>query len=117
MTESYSRDELNQPGLTKFPKKGLYCEKCRTWIPKFEDLDELTELRLKKLIEEGRSVLAMKELESTVGCNQRWAKIWVLHKGQPTPEIPGPPCPYCGGKLRTPVAKQCPHCFKSWHYK
>lgn len=23
-------------------------------------------------------------------------------------------CPYCGGELRTPEAKQCPHCFRSW---
>jgi len=28
----------------------------------------------------------------------------------------GGPCPYCGGKLRTPKAKQCPHCKKSWHH-
>ena len=24
-------------------------------------------------------------------------------------------CPYCGKPLRTSKAKQCPHCFKSWH--
>ena len=24
-------------------------------------------------------------------------------------------CPYCGGVLRTNKAKQCPHCFRSWH--
>jgi predicted Zn-ribbon and HTH transcriptional regulator len=25
------------------------------------------------------------------------------------------PCPYCGKPLRTKKAKQCPHCFNSWH--
>jgi hypothetical protein len=25
------------------------------------------------------------------------------------------PCPHCGKPLRTPQAKQCPHCLTSWH--
>lgn len=24
-------------------------------------------------------------------------------------------CSKCGGLARTPIAKQCPHCFYSWH--
>lgn len=24
-------------------------------------------------------------------------------------------CPYCGGQLRSPRAKQCPHCLMAWH--
>ena len=35
--------------------------------------------------------------------------------GKPTKVDLGPPCPYCGGTLRTNLAKQCQHCFKSWH--
>ncbi len=115
MSDRYSKEELEQANLPRFPDKGVYCEKCKTWIPQFEELDDLSESRILELIINGRSVMAMKELQAKVGCNQRWAKIWVLHKGNPTPIIPGPPCPYCGGELRTSLAKQCPHCFKQWH--
>lgn len=31
------------------------------------------------------------------------------------PPAKGPPCPHCGGPLRTPRAKQCPHCLSDWH--
>ncbi len=24
-------------------------------------------------------------------------------------------CPYCNGRLRSPRARQCPHCLMSWH--
>ena len=34
---------------------------------------------------------------------------------QNTKKKTGGPCPYCGGRLRTPKAKQCPHCFRKWH--
>ena len=27
----------------------------------------------------------------------------------------GTPCPYCGGMLRTRIAKQCRHCGRDWH--
>jgi len=32
-----------------------------------------------------------------------------------TPVIPDRPCPYCGGPLRTPRAKQCRSCGSDWH--
>jgi hypothetical protein len=117
MSCKYSRKELAEVDSGEFPDKGDYCKKCETWIPQFEELDDATETRIIKLIIEQRKIAAMKELEAKVGCNQRWSKIWVLHKGKPTPEYPGPPCPYCGGQLRTSLAKQCPQCFKSWHNK
>ena len=115
MTYLYSRQELEKVQVSEFPNKGIYCEKCSTWIPQFLDLDAPTKSRILKLINESRSVMAVKELQSAVGCNHRWAKIWVTHRGRPTPIYPGPPCPYCGGQLRTSLAKQCPHCFESWH--
>jgi len=115
MSEEYTREELSEVGDAEFPIKGLFCESCNTWIPQFEDLDQLTKSRINKLTIEQKNIMAMRELQAKVGCNQRWAKIWLLHKGKPTPKYPGPPCPYCGGKLRTSLAKQCPHCFKSWH--
>ena len=115
MNDHYTREELTEAKLSKFPTKGIYCKKCKTWIPQFEELDDSTASRMRELIINGRGVMAVKELQGKVGCNERWAKIWVTHKGKPTPEIPGPPCPYCGGELRTSLAKQCPHCFKQWH--
>lgn len=111
----YSKEELEKVDAGEFPTKGVFCQCCKTWIPQFKDLDDVSEVRIKKLILEQKHVMAMKELQAVVGCNQRWSKIWVLHKGKPTPEFPSPPCPYCGGQLRTSLAKQCPHCFKSWH--
>jgi len=115
MNNSYNSKELGNIGDGEFPTKGLYCGKCKTWIPLFDELDEETESRIRKLIREQQNIMAMRELQSLVGCNQRWAKIWVLHAGKPTPEYPGIPCPYCSKPLRTSLAKQCPHCFKSWH--
>jgi hypothetical protein len=115
MSDKYKREELAIVADSEFPKRGIFCKKCKTWIPQFEELDEVTESRIKRLINEQKQIMAMRELEAKVGCNPRWSKIWVLHKGKPTPEFPGPPCPYCGGKLRTSLAKQCPHCYKSWH--
>jgi len=117
MNEKYSREELNNIGDTEFPAKGIFCKACSTWIPQFEELDEKTESRVKKLIFKQRSLMAMEELKSKIGGNNRWAKIWVIHKGKPTAEYPGKPCPFCGENLRTTLAKQCPHCFKSWHNK
>jgi hypothetical protein len=115
MSETYSKDELAKVRDDEFPSKGLFCKKCETWIPVFDDLDQESESRIKKLIREQKNIMAVKELQYIVGCNHRWAKIWVLHSGKPTPEYPGPPCPCCGKKLRTSLAKQCPHCFESWH--
>jgi len=34
---------------------------------------------------------------------------------EPQPEPEAAPCPYCGGPLRTPLAKQCRHCLRDWH--
>jgi hypothetical protein len=31
------------------------------------------------------------------------------------PMYEGTPCPYCGGTLRTRLAKQCRHCGRDWH--
>jgi len=116
MNQKYSRKELENVGGSEFPKKGLYCKSCKTWIPQFEELDEKSENYILTLIENGEKILAMRALETIVGCNKRWSKIWVIHGGKPSPEFKGPPCPFCGKKLRTSNAKQCPHCFKSWHH-
>lgn len=110
----YARVEF-QGDLPRFPTRGLYCRKCRTYIPEFMDLTGADYHRIRTLALEGRSALAIAELVSATGCPERWAKIWVLHAGRPHVEVPGPPCPHCGQLLRTDRAKQCPHCFANWH--
>ena len=113
MTDAYTKVELKELG-DEFPKKGIYCPKCKTFIPIFAELSKDDEIRLKEKIKSEGGVAAIKELCELTGCSLRLAKIWVVHPEGPTPVIDGPPCPYCGGKLRTSRAKQCPHCLKSW---
>ena len=109
----YSRAELEslEDG---FPDRGILCSKCNTKIPVFEEMTVELESRVKKLIRENKKLMAMAELESALGCSKRWSKIWVIHSGKPTPEFPGPPCPYCGKPLKTSRAKFCMHCLTNW---
>jgi hypothetical protein len=71
--------------------------------------------RLKRLALNGHKLLAQQQLVSLVGCPERWAKIWVNHLGKAKPRFLGPPCPHCAKPLRTPAARQCPHCLADWH--
>jgi len=114
MNNSYTRKEIESLGDV-FPSKGDYCEKCKTFIPKFAELSEEDEAHCRKTEKSKGSAAGMKMLTQFTGCSVRWAKIWSLHPNGPTPILSGPPCPYCGEALRTEKAKQCAHCFKSWH--
>jgi hypothetical protein len=110
----YTREEILVAG-DGFPSRGLLCTKCRTRIPQFVELSAADESRVRHLILEGRTTLAIAELRAATHCCERWAKIWVIHSGRPARVVPGPPCPYCGKPLRTATAKQCPHCLRAWH--
>lgn len=114
MNDTYTRDEVDKAGDC-FPEKGTFCPKCKTYIPKFEDLTEEKESIVKDIMGRRGKAAAMSELRKLTGCSARWAKIWVVHPNGPTPLHQGPPCPFCGGALRTERAKQRPHCFKTWH--
>ena len=116
ITRAYTSEELRE-ACTRFPERGLYCYKCRTFVPQFaslagEDLDAMRALALRDTLK------AMEEVERITGCPPRWAKIWVLHAGAPKHTSPGPfgpPCRHCVKPLRTERARQCPHCLASWH--
>ena len=110
--QSYTKVELLTFG-NGFPNKGLFCKKCKTFIPQFEDLNEQDERRVKSIANTQPS-LAMSELMYFTGCSHRFAKIWVLHEGKPE-VIYDYPCPFCEEKLRTSEAKQCRFCLRDWH--
>lgn len=108
----YSKEDLLRIGLDDSPARGPICPKCGLVIPDFADLTSADEIRLRKLISEGRWIMAMQELRSLTMCPISWAKIWVLHGGRPGTTAP---CPYCGKPLVTALAKQCKHCNMDWH--
>jgi hypothetical protein len=110
----YSQIELQTIG-DGFPDRGIFCGKCKTYIPEFDFLDAFTYHRIRVLSLSGQKELAQSELIAATGCPARWAKIWVIHSGKPHVATPGPPCPYCGKPLLTDRARQCQHCFASWH--
>lgn len=110
--QKYTREELESFG-NGFPDKGLFCKKCKTFVPQFEELSESDAVRIKRLAH-SQSSLAMQELKYFTGCSERFAKIWVLHEGKPE-VIYDYPCPYCSKPLRTSEAKQCRFCKRDWH--
>jgi hypothetical protein len=112
--DAYSREELDSVG-DELPAKGPICPKCQQHIPQFVDLSDTDRFRIKQLILSGQNALATQELRATVHCPITWAKLWVTHSGHPDAVGTSAPCPYCGKKLKTALAKQCPHCNMDWH--
>lgn len=107
----YSSEDLSRITDEAWPNKGEYCEKCRTWIPRFADLTDEETARLRSL----STIQAMKGVREATGCSLRWAKIWAMHPNGPEPQYVGPPCPHCGEPLRTAKAQQCLSCGADWH--
>ena len=114
--KKYSKNEVIKFG-DSFPDRGNFCPKCKTNIPEFEDMTPELESRVLKLIRDGKRLMAMVELQSALACSTRWSKIWVIHSGKPSPDYPGPPCPYCSKSLKTSLAKYCLHCQNYWREK
>jgi hypothetical protein len=84
------------------------------FIPQFADLTESDEIRIRRLILEGRMWMAIEELDAATACGLGWAKLWINHRGKPE-VFYQTPCPYCGRELRSSEAKQCRHCNRDWH--
>ncbi len=112
--QAYSKAEVLAAGDT-FPDRGLECPKCKVIIPQFAELSAEDEQRILKLIRDGSDLNAMHELRTVTGCSLRWAKIWTIHEGKPSPPDQNTSCPYCGEPLRATSAKQCRFCRRDWH--
>lgn len=77
---------------------------------------ELTPENQKKIEEMvlEKPIQAIQELRNLTGCSIAEGKMWVNEKREQIWKE-NLPCPYCGEKLRTPVAKQCRFCKRDWH--
>ncbi len=112
----FTRDEVVAEG-SSWPSRGILCPSCKTHIPVFAELSEEQANQVRHLVRSGRQIDAIRELREITGCSLGWAKIWIHHPDGPHDKrFRGEgKCPYCGGRLRTERAKQCPHCLMSWH--
>lgn len=104
----YTRAEIEILGNEK-PARGVFCPRCKCFIPEFADLlpEEAEELKKQD------TLFICKTLTKKTGCNLIWAKIWAQHRHD-LPDQPTSPCPYCGVPLH-PNAGQCLLCRMDWH--
>ena len=79
-----------------------------------ENLSDEARHKIEKLVLE-KPNKAILDLERITGCSKLEAKTWVDKKREEAYIATIPPCPYCGERLRTPVAKQCRFCLLDWH--
>ncbi|HRH43187.1 MAG TPA: hypothetical protein PKY82_16265 [Pyrinomonadaceae bacterium] len=90
-------------------------------MEKLENLSEKDKKKYEEMALE-KPIQAIKELKELTGCSLSEGKRWVDNKREEKAVEHYqkylnslPPCPYCGEKLRTPVAKQCRFCLRDWH--
>lgn len=108
----YTREEVEQ--LRDAPvERGRWCERCRTRVPGFADLDDTDEAELRGSLETKGMVSVVLELRARTGCSLAWATIWATHLNEHA-AIVVTPCPHCGKPLRTPRARQCRFCRRRW---
>lgn len=111
----YSRVELSTIQDGQWPTRGEFCPKCEKHIPRFSELDPVTESQLRAMDDSFERIKRRREL---TGCSLGWSKLWCLHPDGPHPVFGDPnasPCPKCGKRLRTSLAKQCVECGADWH--
>jgi hypothetical protein len=111
----YSRKELLAAQDGRWPDRGQKCDSCGVMVPQFAEFADSDRARILGIVAAGQHSLAQAELEACTRAPPRFAKIWVLHSGRPSPRFPGPPCPHCGQPLASSRAKQCLHCHADWH--
>ena len=112
----YTRKEL-LGGPVFPPERGETCPHCNIRIPQFADISERDMARVRELMRQDRTPMAIQELRAATKAPLAFAHLWVAHRGLPLPpEGADPtPCPYCGKTLRTALARQCRHCKRDWH--
>jgi len=106
----YTNEELSGLSDRAFPARGIYCPKCRNFIPSFAAISPDKEKALR-----GSGLASMAEIRKLTGCNLVFAKIWAIHPNGPHPVRVGPPCPYCGRALFSEATRQCIQCGWDWH--
>jgi ribosomal protein L37E len=106
----YTNEEIARLGDSAFPQRGVFCPRCRNFIPSFAAFTPEEEGRLR-----GSGIKGFTELRRKTGCNTVFAKIWWSHPDGPHQAKVTPPCPYCGEPLFTEKTKQCLHCGWDWH--
>ena len=74
-----------------------------------EDQEKIEKMVLEKPIQ------AIQELRNLTHCSISEGKMSINELREKVWEENLPPCPFCGEKLRTPVAKQCRFCKRAWH--
>ncbi len=85
----YTKDELLHLAGDALPTRGELCPKCRAVIPQFTDLTDQETGRIRYLILEGRTLMAMHELRSSSLCPMAWARLWVEHASHILDAQPG----------------------------
>ena len=106
----YTNEELRELSGSASPERGVYCPKCRNYIPAFADVDAKTLESIR-----GFGVRSMSEIRRLTGCNLVFAKIWAVHPDGSHPARNGPPCHYCGRHLFSEGTRQCIRCGWDWH--
>ncbi len=69
------------------------------------------------LIQEGRTIDAVKRLRTATGASLGEGLTWVNERLKKLSGVPwkGKPCPYWGKPLSTDQARQCFECGRDWH--
>jgi hypothetical protein len=111
----YSRAELLALDDKRCPDRGDPCPCCGELVPRFGDLNPELFAHLVSLMREDQTLDPMEELRKYTGAPLIFAKIWVIHRGEPQPRYPKLPCRYCGRPLPSERSKQCLHCHADWH--
>jgi hypothetical protein len=93
----YSRKEILAAQDGRWPDRGQKCDSCGVMVPQFAEFADSDRARILGIVAAGQHSLAQAELEACTRAPPRFAKIWVLHSGRPSPRFSGPPCP----QLRT----------------
>jgi len=87
--------------------------------PCCDSINPELETELIALMEEDRTIEAIKRLRAATSAPLGACKSWVDERLSRMGGIPrkwkGKPCPYCGKPLRTDQARQCFECGKDWH--